>query len=72
MNDYDMNQFKPTSTTVKEIPYHKNNPRAQEGDPKSAAANDESQMTEKQKRIAALKQSLLAPQLPRKKPAPGV
>jgi len=45
---------------VKEVPFMKNNPRANQSD-KNANEDNGEHLTEKQKRVAALKASLLAP-----------
>ena len=74
--DKDFLQFKGTRTAVKEVPYMKNNPRIleeslnkDEGLIEKPAEQEKKPMTEKEKRIAALRASLLAPVEPRKKKA---
>lgn len=73
-NDQDLNKNKPTKQVIKEVPFIQNNPRYKQAQeeasgkkPSEGAENsNEPQLTEKQKRIAELKKSLLAPQTKKK------
>lgn len=68
-NDQDMNKNKPTKQVIKEVPFIQNNPRYKQAQQEASGVkptdatekSNEPQLTEKQKRIADLKKSLLAP-----------
>ena len=61
-----------TCKTIKEVAFNKNNTNVQNSTAKVNEAAAEGQMTEKQKKIAALKKSLLAPQPKKAAPQPGL
>jgi hypothetical protein len=55
-NDTDLSKSKPTKTTIKEVPFLKNNPHLLKVEEESKEGNNDGKyMTEKQKKIAELR-----------------
>ena len=55
-NDNDLNKQKATKTTIKEVPFLKNNPHVNKLQEESKEGNNDGKyMTEKQKKIAELR-----------------
>lgn len=67
LNDQDMAINRPTKQLIKEVPFIQNNPRYKATNVEDDSSDGKPKLTEKQKRIAALKAQLLAPQV---KPKP--